>query len=194
MYHYPLSKSYRWKQWENHLDSELGNRYHPYLMRSYKEQFGLFVAVDSDQETPPVIKNSDGIIITPERIKYEPSLNPIWIRLIMRKISAFGSHCKGSHSLGRPLLQTDARKSKTSCGINAISLDCRTQQRSDKDTTEVVLFYENVPLRPVDMKSEFSTTSQALWVYDKNKVLVRWKPENQQGKNFKLIRKYPKQE
>ncbi len=93
---------------ENHLDSELGNRYHPYLMRSYKEQFGLFVAVDSDQETPPVIKKSDGIIITPERIKYEPSLNPIWIRLIMRKISAFGSHCKGSHSLGRPLLQTDA--------------------------------------------------------------------------------------
>lgn len=100
VYHYPLSKSYRWKQWENHLDSELGNRYHPYLMRSYKEQFGLFVAVDSDQDTPPVIKNSDGIIITPERIKYEPSLNPIWIRLIMRKISAFGSHCKGSHSLG----------------------------------------------------------------------------------------------
>ncbi len=25
-------------------------------MRSYKEQFGLFVAVDSDQDTPPVIK------------------------------------------------------------------------------------------------------------------------------------------
>ncbi len=111
----------------------------------------------------------------------------------MRKISAFGSHCKGSHSLGRPLLQTDARKSKTSCGINAISLDCRTQQRSDKDTTEVVLFYENVPLRPVDMKSEFSTTSQALWVYDKKiKCWFAGSLKNQQGKNFKTYQEIPK--
>ncbi len=84
----------------------------------------------------------------------------------MRKISAFGSHCK---LLVRPTTTTDGcPESKTSCGINAISLDCRTQQRSDKDTTEVVLFYENVPLRPVDMKKRiFNHLSGTVGVHDK---------------------------
>ncbi|CAI1529747.1 Uncharacterised protein [Serratia quinivorans] len=192
VYHYPLSKSYRWSQWKNHLDGELGNRYYPYLMRVYKEQFGLFVAVDSEQDTPPIIKNSDGIIIPPERVKYDATLNPVWIRLIMRKVSAFGSHCKGSHSLGRPLLKTDVWRSKSSSGINTISLDCRTQQREDKDTTEVVLFYENVPLRPVDMKNESLSSSQALWIYDKNNVLVRWKPEQLTKEKYQAYQEIPK--
>lgn len=153
VYHYPLSKNYRWKEWQTQIDDELGRRYYPYLMKSHKDQFGLYVALDSEQDNPPIIKNGDGIIVEPTRVHYEAMLNPVWIRLIMRKVSAFGSHCKGSHTLGCPLLQTDVWKSKNSCGINAISLDCRTQQRSDKNITEVILFHKNVPLRPVDIKN-----------------------------------------
>ncbi|MCF3291040.1 hypothetical protein L1027_25335, partial [Escherichia coli] len=42
------------------------------------------------------------------------------------------------------------------------------------------------------MKSEFSTTSQALWVYDKNKVLVRWKPEKSTRQKFQAYQEIPK--
>ncbi|MGZ0444204.1 hypothetical protein ACTM6A_20015 [Citrobacter freundii] len=122
VYHYPLSKNYRWNEWQSRIDDELGSRYYPYLMKSHKDQFGLYVALDSEQDKPPIIKNGDGIIVEPMRVHYEAMLNPVWIRLIMRKVSAFGSHCKGSHTLGCPLLQTDVWKSKNSCGINAMAL------------------------------------------------------------------------
>ena len=141
VYHYPLNKSYRWKEWQEHLDTELSNRYYPYLMRSYKGQFGLFVAVDSETTKPPVILNKDGMDILPEKVQYSAEMNPIWIRLIMRKVSAFGSHCKGSHTLGRPLLKIDTWNTKKSTGVNAISLDCRggigrPTFRSSPGTTE----------------------------------------------------------
>ncbi|MEL7068048.1 MAG: hypothetical protein AAGN15_05250 [Cyanobacteria bacterium J06581_3] len=196
VYHYPLAKSYRWKEWQAHLDTELSDRYYPYLMRSYRGQFGLFVALDSVDDKPPIIKNRDDIIIEPERIRYDPKMNPIWIRLIMRKAAAFGSHCKGSHKLGRPLLKIDVWQGKKSTGINAISLDCRTQQLADKNTTEIVLFYENVPLRPVaKLPSKQSANDQyrkSLWTYGKNKVLVRWIPthgEKTQGTVYEEIQK-----
>ncbi len=182
VYHYPLTKSYRWKEWQDHLDTELSSRYYPYLMRSYKGQFGLFVSVDSEEAKPPVVLNQDGIEIRPERVKYDLDVNPIWIRLIMRKVSAFGSHCKGSHTLGRPLLKVDTWDNKKSVGINAISLDCRTQQRKDRNTTEVVLFHENVPLRILDSTKAHSGYKGSMWVYDKHNVLVRWIPDK--GKKY----------
>jgi hypothetical protein len=192
VYHYPLAKSYRWKEWQEHLDSELSDRYYPYLMRSYNGQSGLFVALNTPDEKPPVIKNSDGIKILPERIRYAPEMNPIWIRLIMRKAAAFGSHCKGSHTLGRPLLKIDVWQGKKSTGINAISLDCRTQQLADRNTTEVVLFYENVPLRPFSKQEDSSKYRGSLWTYGKNSVLVRWIPthgDKPQGTLYKEIQK-----
>ncbi|PXW39058.1 hypothetical protein DFO54_1204 [Erwinia sp. AG740] len=192
VYHYSLSKNYHWSEWQDRVDDGLDSHYYPYLMKSYKDQFGLYVALDSEKDNPPVIKNSDGIIIEPNRVHYAPMLNPVWIRLIMRKVSAFGCHCKGSHSLGRPLLQTDIWRSKTSCGINTISLDCRTQQRNDKDTTEVVLFYANVPLRLVNMNNIPLNSSRALWIYDKNKVLIRWKPEKSTKKTFQVYQEMQK--
>ncbi|EPT9252285.1 hypothetical protein ACVTNV_000602 [Vibrio alginolyticus] len=192
VYHYPLTKSYRWKEWQDHLDSELSSRYYPYLMRSYKGQFGLFVSVDSADSKPPKVLNQDGIEIRPERVKYEQNVNPIWIRLIMRKVSAFGSHCKGSHTLGRPLLKIDTWNNKKSVGINAISLDCRTQQRKDRNTTEVVLFHENVPLRILDSDKAHNGYKGTMWVYDKNNVLVRWIPSKEEpytGPIYAEIRK-----
>lgn len=196
VYHYPLTKSYRWKEWQTHLDTELSDRYYPYLMRSYRGQFGLFVALDSEEYTPPTIKNSDDVILSPERVRYAPEMNPIWIRLIMRKAMAFGSHCKGSHTLGRPLLKTDVWRGKTSTGINAISLDCRTQQLPDRNTTEVVLFYENVSLRPWVNRSETKEDDRqyrgSFWTYGKNNVLARWIPthgEASQGTIYREIRK-----
>ena len=196
VYHYPLTKSYRWKEWQTHLDTELSDRYYPYLMKSYRGQFGLFVALDSEKDTPPTIKNSDGVILTPERVSYVPEMNPVWIRLIMRKAMAFGSHSQGSHTLGRPLIKIDVWSGKKSTGINAISLDCRTQQLSDKNTTEIVLFYENVPLRPVEnyleKKEDDKQYRSSLWTYGKNKVLVRWIPthgESPKGTLYKEIKK-----
>lgn len=44
VYHYPLSKNYRWNEWQSRIDDELGSRYYPYLMKSHKDQFGLYVA------------------------------------------------------------------------------------------------------------------------------------------------------
>ncbi|MEL7354646.1 MAG: hypothetical protein AAFN38_24780 [Cyanobacteria bacterium J06560_5] len=199
VYHYPLTKSYRWKEWQTHLDTELSDQYYSYLMRSYRGQFGLFVALDSEDDTPPTIKNSDDVILTPERVSYAPEMNPVWIRLIMRKAMAFGSHSQGSHTLGRPLLKIDVWSGKKSTGINAISLDCRTQQLSDKNTTEIVLFYENVPLRPVDNYSENNEDSKqyrgSFWTYGKNKALVRWIPthgESPKGTLYKEIKKRKK--
>lgn len=196
VYHYPLAKSYRWKEWQTHLDTELSDRYYPYLMRSYRGQFGLFIALDSEEGTPPTIKNSDDVILSPERVRYAPEMNPIWIRLIMRKAMAFGSHSQGSHTLGRPLLKIDVWSGKKSTGINAISLDCRTQQLPDKNTTEIVLFYENVPLRPVagclGEQEDDKQHRGSFWTYGKNNVLVRWIPthgETPQGTVYKEIRK-----
>lgn len=192
VYHYPLAKSYRWREWQEHLDTELSYRYYPYLMRSYKGQFGLFVSVDSEEDKPPVVLNQDGVEIRPERVKYDSDVNPIWIRLIMRKVSAFGTHCKGSHTLGRPLLKVDIWDNKKSVGINAISLDCRTQQRNDGNTTEVVLFHENIPLRVLDSTKARGGYKGSMWVYDKNNVLVRWIPnkgEKYSGPIYAEIRK-----
>jgi hypothetical protein len=99
---------------------------------------------------------------------------------------------QGSHTLGCPLLQTDVWKSKNSCGINAISLDCRTQQRSDKNITEVILFHKNVPLRPVDIKDELFNIHQPLWIYDKNNVLARWKAEETTKPKSQIYREVAK--
>lgn len=176
VYHYPLPKSYKWKEWQNHLDQSLSDQYYPYLMRSHKGQFGLFVAVDTIENQPPIIKNADGIIIHPTRVRYTNRMNPVWIRLIMRKMIAFGSHCKGSHSLGRPLLKIDQWRGKNGAGINAISLDCRTQQYKDKNETEIVFFHENVPLRPLADDVNPHTVKSSLWIYDKKNILVRWLP------------------
>ena len=176
VYHYPLSKGYKWKVWKNHLDQFLSNKYYPYLMRSHEGQFGLFIAIDSIDDQPPKIQNKDGVLIHPKPVHYHTPMNPIWIRLIMRKIVAFGTHCKGSHSLGRPLLKIDVWQGKQSAGINAISLDCRTQQYAKKDETEVVLFHENVPLRPLLADEDPYSVKSSLWVYDRKNILVRWIP------------------
>lgn len=192
VYHYALSKGYRWKEWQVCIDGELSHRHFPYLMRSYNGVFGLFVAVDNESDQPPKITNQDGEVLTPERIRYVPTLNPVWIRLMMRKLSAFGSHCQGAHSLGRPLLQTDIWHGEKSSGINAISLDCRTQQLNDKDTTEVVLFHENVPLRPLPQDEQPEKSDSALWIYDRNKILVRWYPSAKVGKGAVLYKETPK--
>lgn len=196
VYHYPLSKNYRWKEWESQIDHEIDSRQFSYLMKSYNKQFGLFVALENDSDIPPKICNSDGIELRPERIYYSKELNPIWIRLIMRKITAFGSHCRGSYSLGQPLLKTDSWKTKTTSGINAISIDCRTQQLKDGNTTEVVLFYRNVPLRPLSPEDRPKYITFSMWVYDKNNALVRWYPSKEKkpsvGVAYKEIKKQKK--
>lgn len=192
VYHYPLSKNYRWKEWESQIEHELDSRYFSYLMKSHKGQFGLFVALDSDSDVPPKICNSDGIQLRQERIYYSKELNPIWIRLIMRKVSAFGTHCRGAYSLGRPLLKIDSWKTKTTSGIDAISMDCRTQQLKDGNTTEVAFFHENVPLRPLNAEEHPEKIKSSLWIYDKKNVLVRWYPSKERkhvGIIYKEIKK-----
>lgn len=192
VYHYPLLKSYRWQEWVDHLDSQLSYQYYPYLMRNYNERFGLFVALDSTDDEPPVIKNSDGIHLSPERIRYTPEMNPVWIRLIMRKAVAFGNHCRGSHTKGQPLLKIDVWQGKKSTGINAMSLDCRTQQLADQKTTEVVLSYENVPLRPLKPEEDVLKCRSPLWIYGEKNVLMRWIPTKGNQPSRTIYKTIPK--
>lgn len=196
VYHYPLSKSYKWKEWEQQLDDQLSDpkRFYPYLMKSYRGEFGLFVALNDASEMPPKILNGDGIKVIPQRVRYAQELNPVWVRLIMRKARAFGAHCQGSHTLGRPLLQVDtwSGKNKSGGGINAISLDCRTQQLKNGDATEVVLFHENVPLREVRQSDLNAGWQGSLWKYSRNKVLMRWFPEHDQKNSGTIYREIKK--
>ncbi len=178
VYHYVLSKSYRWKEWQSQLDDQLSDKFYPYLMKSHQGQFGLFVAVDNELDIPPRILNSDGIEVMALKVEYAPQLNPIWIRLIMRKTRAFGAHCVGSHTLGRPILQVDIWRGKSGAGINSISLDCRTQMLKNRSATEIVLFHENLPLREVDDLNSIAGSKSSLWIYKDKKVLMRWVPEH----------------
>lgn len=190
--HYPLAKSYKWREWEQQLDEQLSNRFYPYLMRSYHGEFGLFVALSDESEVPPKICNGDGVEVIPQRVRYAQDLNPIWIRLIMRKVRAFGAHCQGSHTLGRPILQVDAWSGKSGGGINAISLDCRTQMLKGGGATEVVLFHENIPLREAKTSSNEKYWRGSEWMYSKNSVLMRWLPRNGEkppGPVYREIRK-----
>ena len=197
--HYRLSKSWRWKQWQTHLDGQLsdlteaaGRQLYPYLMRSYRGHFGLFVALDSEDQPRPEIYTEDGIQLQGERVEYAPEHNPVWVRLLMRKALNFRAHSRGSNTLGRPLLKIDEWKNENGRGVNTIAVDCRTQQLSDKETTEVALFYENIPLRQVSDLSKLDKNKGALWVYDNDKVLVRWNPQKHEqpdGAVLKQIRK-----
>ncbi|WP_301099657.1 hypothetical protein, partial [Otariodibacter sp.] len=159
VYHYPLLNSYQWqekkaweKAWEERIDNELDSRQFAYLMKRNGNQFGLYVALQNSNDEPPCILDAEKQPIIPERVHYSPTLNPIWIRLMMRSLRAFGGHCKGAYSLGCPLLKVDSWKN----GVNAISLDCRTQQLKDNETVEIALFYTNVPLRPISNNEELS--------------------------------------
>lgn len=179
VYHYPLLNNYHQDDkesqkyqriWEERIDNELDSKQFSYLMKPNGNQFGLYVALQNANDKPPCILDAEKQPIIPERVHYSPLLNPVWIRLIMRSLSAFGGHCKGAYSLGRPLLKVDSWKN----GVNAISLDCRTQQLNDDETVEIALFYTNVPLRPILSNEELHKTKKPLWIYDKNNVLVRW--------------------
>lgn len=191
VYHYPLMNSYQWREkkaWEERIDAELDSRQFAYLMKNNGNQFGLYIALQGLEDEPPCILDAERQPITPERVHYSPTLNPVWIRLMMRSLRAFGGHCKGAYSLGCPLLKVDA----WATGVNAISLDCRTQQLKDGNTTEIALFYTNVPLRPVSNDDDLDRIKKPLWVYDKNKVLVRWYPSHDRrpkGTLFKEINK-----
>uniref|UniRef100_UPI00262896C6 hypothetical protein n=1 Tax=Otariodibacter sp. TaxID=3030919 RepID=UPI00262896C6 len=72
-----------------------------------------------------------------------------------------------------------------------ISLDCRTQQLKDNETVEIALFYTNVPLRPISNNEELSKIKKPLWIYDKNKVLVRWYPNEKKPTGI-LFKEIPK--
>ncbi len=157
-------------------------------MKKNGNQFGLYVALQNSNDVPPCILDAESQPITPVRVEYSPLLNPVWIRLMMRSLRAFGGHCKGAYSLGCPLLKVDSWAG----GVNAISLDCRTQQLKDGNTTEIALFYTNVPLRPLSNDDDINRIKKPVWVYDKNKVLVRWYPGHERkpkGTLFKEIKK-----
>ncbi|MGP9800493.1 hypothetical protein [Rheinheimera sp. NSM] len=192
VYHYTLSKGYKWKEWETQLDEQLSDKFYPYLMKSHLGQFGLFVAVNSESDTPPKIVNSDGVHVEPLRVDYTQEFNPIWIRLLMRKVRAFGVHCEGSHTLGRPLLKVDSWKGQSGAGISAIGLDCRTQMLKDKTATEVVLFHENIPLREVADINNLPARQSSLWVYRDNKVLMRWFPQHKKKPKGPIYREISK--
>ena len=192
VYHYPLiNNNYQWREkkiWQERIDAELDSRQFSYLMKSHGHQFGLYVALQDVSDIPPCILDSEQKPIEPVRIQYAPALNPVWIRLMMRSLRAFGGHCKGAYSLGCPLLKVDSWAN----GVNAISLDCRTQQLKDGNTTEIALFYTNVPLRPLSDDDDIERIKKPLWIYDKNKVLVRWYPGHEKkpkGTLFKEIKK-----
>jgi hypothetical protein len=192
VYHYPLiNNNYLWREkkaWEDRIDAELDSRQFAYLMKKNGNQFGLYVALLNSSDVPPCILDSELQPITPVRVEYSPVLNPVWIRLIMRSLRAFGGHCKGAYSLGCPLLKVDSWAG----GVNAVSLDCRTQQLRDRNTTEIALYKENVILRPLSNDDDVDCIKKPVWVYDKNNVLVRWYPSHERkpkGTLFKEIKK-----
>lgn len=179
VYHYSLNNQYTWWESKGYLDAELDSRQFAYLVRGSD----LYIAVQDSDSTPPEIRNKNREIIQPERVYYDARLNPVWIRLMMRLLRAFGSHCKGAYSLGLPLLNLHS----WSTGIDAMSIDCRTQQLKDKRTTEVILKCTNIPLRIVD-EMDLSKNKDPLWMYDKNKILVRWYPDKDKKPKGALYR------
>lgn len=175
VYHYALHGTYSWKErsaWQQQIDQGLDSRQYAYLVKQQGAQWGLFVALTTADQRLPDIVNADGISIVPERVEYAAIYNPIWIRLIMRSILISRADCKGAHHLGQPLLKID----HWSQGIEAIRLDCRTQQLKDCDQTEIALFYRYVALRPIRTDQDPKSVGQALWIYDKYHVLLRYYP------------------
>lgn len=175
VYHYPLHGGYSWKEraaWQQQIDQGLDSRQYAYLIKQQGQQLGLFVALSTADQRLPDIVNADGISIVPERVEYAAIYNPIWIRLIMRSILLSQADCKGAHHLGQPLLKID----HWSQGIDAIRLDCKTQQLRDGYHTEIALFYSHVALRPIRTDQDPTSLRQALWMYDKNNVLLRYYP------------------
>lgn len=164
VYHYPLNGNYRWREWQQHFDEKLDGQQFSYYMRSMKGQSGLYVALRSEGDTPPKIKNSEGIELIPTLVKYQPEYNPIWLRLIMRQAISFGCHNQSGYYLGSPLLYIEKDRKY----LYAASFDCTLQQLADKETTEVVLTRKQIKL--VQAQDDYSGP---VWSYSKNNVLLR---------------------
>lgn len=164
VYHYPLSGNYRWREWQQHFDEKLDGQQFSYYMRSLKGQSGLYVALRGESDTPPKIKNSEGIELIPTLVKYQPEYNPIWLRLIMRQAISFGCHNQSGYYLGSPLLYIEKDRKY----LYAASFDCTLQQLTDKEATEVVLSRKQIKLE--EAKDDYSGP---VWSYSKNNVLLR---------------------
>lgn len=189
--HYTLPKSqYKWREWQSQLAQDFAHSPHAYLMRSHEGNFGLFVALADDSEKYPIIFDADKREITPVEVRYNPILNPVWIRLLFRKSITETVKCKNSHTLGRPLLKVDqwSHSITKQSGIHALALDCRTQQLKGGETTEIALFYENIPLREVMDKTTLCA-KDVYWTYNDNGYLMRFSPASKQETATSLIYK-----
>ncbi len=197
VYHYRLPKDqYKWREWQSQLDKQLGNASTAYLMRSYRGDFGLFVAM-TDNCNPPIIQDAKGDNLSYDLVRFTQEVYPIWIRLIFRLaiINDLDSAAKSYFSLGRPLFVIDhwVDKKNTKAGIQALALDCRTQQiKTENQTlTEIAIFYENIALRSID-NPKLAQEDGRYWIYRGIKTLSRcplksWNPAA--GPLFKEISK-----
>lgn len=129
-------------QWRECFDPQLSGHSYPY----YLQGDSLYVAVIHSTDRPPTIKAVDGTLLEGERVAYAPEYNPVWLKLILRRIGHQTGKTIGYRALGKPLL-TLAEWGGVNPGVEAIDLDVRVRQRRDQCTTEVYLNINNVLLR-----------------------------------------------
>lgn len=168
VYRYHLPKNqYRWREWQESIHQSMAQQSYqqrtsqapyPYLMRSFSGEFYLFIALEDEKSIPPTILDSENNPLIVEKVQLDSPFYPIWIRLLFRKSLADQSNYGNFHSLGRPLLLLHHWKNAAQPGmVQALAIDCRTQQLKvtshQRITTEIALFYENIPLREVQWEA-----------------------------------------
>lgn len=173
VYRYPLPLGESVKSYQLHIEQQLAGYRSAFLMRTEAVPKGLFIAVHSEAEKPPKVFSADKDELIPERVHYADEYAPIWIRLIFRRMSAWGRRCSGYHKAGYPLLVIDSWQNKMKKGLETLRLDCASFEAGAEGVAHIVPFYAGVSLIGV-LTDEAYDPKKEYWEYDKNKVLHRY--------------------
>lgn len=188
VYLYPLHmvnvKSWQWREC---LDSQLSSHSSPYYVQGTR----LYVALNNESDRLPIIKAADGTELGPERLEYAPVHNPIWLKLLLRRVGHQAGKMRGYRALGKPLLKID-EWAGANPGVEAIDIDGNVRQRRDQCTTEVQLSFSNVTLRKL---KEDDNRRGRLWSRGQDGWFCRWfadQREEQHQEHSVLYREAPK--
>lgn len=153
-------------QWRECLDLQLSNHSYPYYVQGTR----LYVALNNESDRLPIIKAADGTELGPERLVYAAVHNPIWLKLILRRVGHQAGKTQGYRALGKPLLMLDEWAGPNP-GVDAIDIEGYVRQRRDKCTTEVQLSVSNVTLRKL---KEDDNRRGKLWCRSQDGWFSRW--------------------
>lgn len=154
----------------------------------YRVNNSLFVALENAQDPAPILVDRANSPLPYEKVAYHPSLNYVWLRLILRQLNHPGSPFEARNLLGQylylisPLTQSLQRKQK----LYAMEIDCRLRQESSGTRTEVQLNFKNVVLFPlsaerIEQIAHHKKHGQSYWTYAGNQTLRRWYPKGKKA-------------